>query len=325
MLLVCRRKRRPLRRWKNLLLAPKIQRRTKRAKVLKPAYWMYLMTMAKTISSLSRRAKQLAAKGKLKVSLVLSPSVSSELSEDDSAYKPTKKSSTKKVLEDDVACKPSKKSTKESAAPVEKGKCKSLEEHNLVKEDTLSSGSTSKAVVASSRGIKRASVSIAQELDPQLPRKRFKSGTTNVDSSLHKNSNLSGEAPLVTSKKRRRNPKDAESEVEDGMDKCTKRKKHSSPSESRQSPEISVEEDSVKPVAKRSRKVATTRKGKKQSSDNSTTTSYVKRLRHYIKILNIFSRKRKENAPMSKPSMKVRWLLDKFPPSFYLWLLLGRI
>jgi hypothetical protein len=214
------------------------------------------------------------------------------LSEDDFAYKSTKKSSTKKVLEDDgVACKPAKKSTKESAAPMEKGKCKFLEEHNLAKEDTPSSESTSKAVVASSRGIKRASVSIAQELDSQLRRKLFKSGTTNVDPSLHKNSNLSGEALLVTSKKRRRNPKDAESEVEDGMDKCTKRKKHSSPSESRQSPEITVEEDSVKPVAKRSHKVAkSTRKGKKQSSGNSTTTSYVKRLRHYIKFLNnIFS------------------------------------
>jgi hypothetical protein len=173
---------------------------------------------------------------------------------------------------------------------MEKEKCKSLEEYNLVKEDT--SSSTSKAFVASAKGKKRANASIAQDSDSQLPRKliKIKSSTSNIDPSLHKNSNLSGEAPLVASKKRRRNPKDAESEVED-VDKSTKRKKHSSPSESRQSPEITVEEDSVKPVAKRSRKVAkSTRKGKKQSSDNSTTTSYVKRLRHYIKFLNnIFS------------------------------------
>jgi hypothetical protein len=221
------------------------------------------------------------------------------LPEDDS-YKPTKKSFTKKVLEDDVACKPAKKSTKGSAAPMEKGKCKFLEEHNLAKEDIPSSESTSKAVVAP-RGIKRASMS--QELDSQLRRKLIKSDTTNVDSSLNKNSNLSDEAPLVTSKKRRRNPKDAESELEDGMDKCTKRKKHSSPSESRQSPEITVYEDSLKPVAKRSRKVvkSTRSKGKKQSSDNSTTTSYVKRLRHYIKNLNIFSGNGRRTPPCLNP------------------------
>lgn len=196
------------------------------------------------------------------------------------------------MLEDDVACKPPKKSTKkvkESAAPTEKEKCKSLEEHNLVKEDTHLER-TSKAAVASSRGTKRASASIAQESDSQPRRKHIKSSTTDIDLSLRKNSNLSGEAPLVTSKKRRRNPKDADSEVEDGVDnKGTKRKKHSSPSESRQSPEITVEEDSVKPVAKRLRKVAnSTRKGKKQSPDNSTTASYVKRPRHYIRILTAF-------------------------------------
>jgi hypothetical protein len=104
----------------------------------------------------------------------------------------------------------------------------------------------------------------------------------------------------TTQKKGRRNPKDAESEVEDGTDTGTKRKKHSSP-------EITVKEDGIKPFGKRSREVAkTTRQGKKQSSDNSTTTSYVKGVRRFIKILNkIFSRKRKENAPVSKPSKKV--------------------
>jgi hypothetical protein len=191
------------------------------------------------------------------------------------------------VLENDVACKPAKKSTKKvkvSAAPMDNEKCKSLEEHNLAKEDTPSE-STSKAAVAASRGKKRANASIAQDSDSQPLRKRIKSGTTDIDPSLHKNSNLSGEAPVVTSKKRRQNPKDTESEVEDGVDKGTKRKKHSSPSESRPSSEMIVEEDSVKPVAKRSRKVAkSTREGKKQScdNDNSTTTSYVKRPRHHI-------------------------------------------
>ena len=171
---------------------------------------------------------------------------------------------------------------------MEKGKCKSLKKHNLAKEDALSSESTSKVVVAS-KGKKRVSASIAQDSDSQLRRKLIKSGTTDISHSLHKNSNLSDEAPLVTSKKRRRNPKDAESEVEDGVVKGAKRKKHSSPSEGRQSPEIPVEEDSVKPVAKRSRRVAkSTRKGKKQSSENSTTTSYVRCLRHCIKNLNIF-------------------------------------
>ena len=184
------------------------------------------------------------------------------------------------MLEDDVACKPAKKSTKESAAPMEKEKCKTLEDHNLAKEDTFSESTSSKAVVAS-KGKKRASASIAQDSDSQLRRKLIKSGTTHIDPSIHKNSNLSGEAPLVTSKKRRRNLKDAESDVEDSVDKGTKRKKPSSPSESRQTPEVTVEEDSVKPVAKRSRMVAkSTRKGKKQSSDNSTTTLYVKSLRH---------------------------------------------
>lgn len=194
------------------------------------------------------------------------------------------------MLEDDVACKPAKKPTKGSAAPMEKGGCKSLEEHNLAKEDTPSSECSSKVVAASSKGKKRASASIAQDSDPQLRRKLIKSGTTDIDPSLHKNSNLSGEAPLVTSKKRRRNPKGAESEVEDDVDRGTKRKKHSNSSESRQSPVITVEEDSVKPVARKSCKVAkSARKGKKQSSVNSTTTSYVKRLRHYIKFLtNIF-------------------------------------
>jgi hypothetical protein len=84
--------------------------------------------------------------------------------------------------------------------------------------------------------------------------------------------------------KTRRNPKDAdaESKVENGTNTGTKRKKHSSP-------EITVEEDSMKPVGKRSRKVAkTTRKGKTERTDNSSTTL-----------------KRKENSPMSKPSKKV--------------------
>ena len=233
-------------------------------------------------------------------------------SQGDPAYKPTKKSSTKNVL--------AKKSTKESTAPMENEKCKSLEEHNLAKEDIPSSESTSKAVVASSKGKKRASTSIAQDSDSQPCRKRIKSGTTEIDPSLQQNSNLSGEAPLVTSKKRRRNPKDADSEVEDGMDKGTKRKKHSSPFESRQSPEITVEEDSVKPVAKRSRKVAkSTRKDtKKQSSDNSTTvtTSYVERLRYYKKVLNIFSRKRKENNAAMPKSTKVSFAFGRFPCPF---------
>jgi hypothetical protein len=158
---------------------------------------------------------------------------------------------------------------------MEKGKCKSFEEHSLAKEDTPSSESTSRAVLASSKGKKRTSASVALDSDSQLRRKLIKSGTTDIDPSLHKNSNLSGEAPLVTSKKRRRNPKDAESEMEDGTNKGTKRKKHSSPSENRQAPEITVEEDSVKPVGKRSHKVAKpTRKGKKNISDSSTTTSY---------------------------------------------------
>ena len=159
--------------------------------------------------------------------------------------------------------------------------------------------STSKAVVAS-KGKNRASASVAQDSDPQPRRKPFKSesGTTDIDPSLHKNSNLSGEAPLITSKKRRRNPK-VQSEVEDSVDKGTKRKKHSSPSESRQSPEITVEEDSVKPVAKRSRKVAkSTRRGKKQSS---TTTSYVKRPRHCIKYLNYFSGNVRRTPPCLNP------------------------
>ena len=188
------------------------------------------------------------------------------------------------MLEDDVACKPAKRSTKESDAPMKEEKFKSLEEHNLAKEDTPLE-STSKAVAAS-KGKKRAIAPIAQDSDSQLRRKLIKSGTTDIDPSLHKNSNLSGEAPLVPSKKRRRNPKDAESEVEDGVDKGIKRRKHSSSSESRQSPEITVEEDSVKPVVKRSRKVAkSTRKGRKPGSDT-TTTSYVKGLRHYITFLN---------------------------------------
>ena len=203
---------------------------------------------------------------------------------DDSAYKRTKKSSTKKVLEDDVAYKPAKQSTKESDAPMKEEKFKSFEEYNLAKEDTPSE-STSKAVAASSKGKKRTIASIAQDSDSQLRRKLIKSGTTDIDPSIHKNSNLSVEAPLVPSKKRRRNPKDAESEVEDGVDKGIKRRKHFSSSESKQSPEITVEEDSVKPVVKRSRKVAkSTRKGNKPSSD--TTPTYVKRLRHYIKFLN---------------------------------------
>lgn len=206
------------------------------------------------------------------------------------------------MLVDDVACKPAKKSTKDSAAPMEKRKCRSLEEHSLAKEDTPSSESTSKAVVA--KGKKRTDASVAQDSETQL---RRKSGTTNIDPSIQKNSNLNDDAPIVTSKKRRRNPKDAESEIEDGVDKDTKRKKRSNPSESRQSPEITAEEESVKPVAKRSRKVAKSiRKGKKQSSDYSTTTSYVKRLRHYIKILNnIFSGNRRRTPLCLSPPR--RW------------------
>ena len=185
---------------------------------------------------------------------------------------------------------------------MEKRKCRSLEEHSLAKEDTPSSESTSKAVVA--KGKKRTDASVAQDSETQL---RRKSGTTNIDPSIQKNSNLNDDAPIVTSKKRRRNPKDAESEIEDGVDKDTKRKKRSNPSESRQSPEITAEEESVKPVAKRSRKVAKSiRKGKKQSSDYSTTTSYVKRLRHYIKILNnIFSGNRRRTPLCLSPPR--RW------------------
>ena len=192
------------------------------------------------------------------------------------------------MLEDDFVCKPVKKSTKESAIPLEMGKCRSLEEHNLAKEDTPSSESTSKAVVAFSKGNWRTSASIVQGSDSQLRRKLVESGTNDIDPSLHKNLNLSGKAPLIASKKRRRNPKDAESGGEDSADKGTKRKKRSSPSETRQSPEITVvDEDSVKPVAKRSRKVAKSIcKGEKQGSDNFTTTLYVKRLRHYTKFLN---------------------------------------
>ena len=261
------------------------------------------------------------------------------MSEDNSAYKPRKKPSTKKVSEDEFACKPPKKSTKGSA--VGKGKCKSLEEHGLAKEDTLSSESTSKAVVASKKE-RRTNTSIAQDSELQLRRKLINPGTTDIDPSLHKS-----EAPLVTSKKRRRNPKDAESDVEDGTDKGAKRKKHSSPSESRESPEITVEEDSVKPVGKRSRKVAKstpkgkkfdnttttsygsserrefpeinveedsvkpivkrtrkvtklTSKSKKESSDNSTTT-YVKRLPYYIKNLNIFLGNGRRTPPCLNP------------------------
>ena len=235
--------------------------------------------------------------GNLKVSPVYFHPVCSEWSEDDSAYKPTKKSLTKKVLEDDVACKPLKKSTKkvkESAAPMEKEKCKSLEEHNLAKEDTPLER-TSEAVVTS-RGKKRASASITRDSDSQPRRKHIKLGTTDIDPPLHKNSNLSGEAPLVTSNKRRRNPKDAESEVEDSVDRGTKRKKRSSLPESRQSPEITVEEDSVKPVAKKSRKVVakSARKGKKQSSDNSL---YVKLPCHCIKILTAFFQETEGERP----------------------------
>jgi hypothetical protein len=81
---------------------------------------------------------------------------------------------------------------------------------------------------------------------------------TDIDPSLHKD--LSDEAPLVISKKRRRNPEGAEAGVEDSADKGT------------------IEEDSVKPVAKRSRKTKVTkptRKDKKQSSDSTPTTLYV--------------------------------------------------
>jgi len=125
---------------------------------------------------------------------------------------------------------------------------------------------------------------------------------------------------------------------EDGTNKGTKRKKHSSPSENRQAPEITVEEDSVKAVGKRSHKVTKpTRKGKKKISDSSTTTSYgpsesreppeinaedsvkpiAKRSRKVAKSTrkgkkqnsdnSTTTSKRKENAPapMSKPSKKV--------------------
>ena len=245
------------------------------------------------------KGKVTSSHGKPQGKSCLPPSVCSECqwSEDVSAYKPTKKSLTKKVLEDDVACKPLKKSTKkvkESAAPMEKEKCKSLEEHNLA-EDTPPER-TSEAVVASSRGKKRASASITRDSDSQPRRKHIKSGTADIDPPLHKNSDLSGQAPLVTSNKRRRNPKDAESEVEDSVDRGTKRKKHSSLSESRQSPEITVEEDSAKPVAKRPRKVVakSTRKSKKQSSDNSL---YVKPPRHCIKILTAFFKETEGESP----------------------------
>jgi hypothetical protein len=258
-----------------------------------------------------------------------------ELSEDDSTYKPPKKS-TKKVLEDDVACKPTERSTgkkvKGSAAPsMETEQCKSSssrkgkgasnvkettpcqvpdipeadEERDSRKEDTAPSKSTANAVVIS-KGKKRASVSVAQDLDSQPRRKRTKSETTktDIDCSLYKTSKLSDEAPLVTSKKRRRNPEDAESGVEDSVDKGTKRKKHSG-----LSPKITIEEDSVKSVAKRSSKTKvtkSTRKGK-QSSD-ATTASYVKRPRRYTqKIINsiLFVRIRKGNGCMSKSSKKV--------------------
>lgn len=236
------------------------------------------------------------------------------MSEDDPTYKLPKKS-TKKMSEDDVACKPTKRSTgkkvKASAAPsMETEQCKSSssrkgkgasnvnetapcqvpdipeadEERDSGKEDTAPSKSTANAVVIF-KGKKRASASVTQDLDSQPHRKRTKSETTktDIDSSLHKTSTLSDEAPLVTSKKRRQNPEDAESGVEGSVDKGTKRKKHSGPSES--SPEITIEEDSVKPAAKRSSKTKvtkSTRKGKKQSSD-ATTASYVKRPRHYTK------------------------------------------
>lgn len=153
------------------------------------------------------------------------------------------------------------------------------EECNFGKEDSESSSNT---VVSSPKGKKRANTSIAQNLDSQPRRKRVKSDTIqlDIDPSHHKTLKLSGETPLVTSKKRRRNPEDVESEVEDGLDKkSTKRKKRSG----RSALEIPVEEDSVKPVAKGPRKTKVTKsanKDKKQSSNLSTTVSYVKRPRH---------------------------------------------
>lgn len=223
------------------------------------------------------------AKPRLKPTKI-TESVYSELSKDNFA--------------DDVACKPTKKSTankvKASAAPSmetesssrRKGKGASNvdslgdEEHDLGKGDTTPSKGTPNAA-QTSKGKKRASASIAQDSDPQRPRKRNKSGTETEINLSFRNSNLSDEAPLVTrtSKKRRRNSEDAESGVEDSVDKGIKLKKHSGPPDSGQTPEITVEED----VGKRSSKAKATKsthKRKKQSSDNA---SYVKRLSHHIK------------------------------------------
>lgn len=243
-------------------------------------------------------------------------SVYSELSEDVFVYKPTKKLSTKKLLNDDAACKPIKKSIAKkvnaSTAPTETEKCMSSSiqkgkgasgvnktvpcqlpdipeedgEGNLGKEDTTHSESPLNAVVASSKGKKRASTSITQGSDSQPPRKRIKSGTIqpDVDPPLHHNSNPGDEVPpLLTHKKRRRNPEDVESRVEDDVDKSVKRKKRSGQSERTRATELPVEEVSVKPVAKISSMATATqqaRKSKKRSSDSATTALYVKTPQH---------------------------------------------
>ena len=204
-------------------------------------------------------------------------------SEDDAACTPTKKAATKKVKRSAASLEEITSKTPSA----QKGKGFSNLKQTVPREEHNSKKDAS----STCKEKKRGSVFIAQDSNSQPRRKRIKSGTTetDIDPFLHKNSDLSDKAPLITSKKRRRNLEDAEREVEDGAGKSTKRKKHSTPSESRQAPEIIVEEDSMKPVMKTSTKTKvtkSTRKGKKQSSNNGTTASYVNHPRHYIRTLN---------------------------------------
>lgn len=215
----------------------------------------------------------------------------SDLSEDETACTPIKKATTKKV--------------KKSAAPLEKATSKALSAQkgkgrsNLIgtalcqlpdipeeegNEDMALLTSSSNPVVVSSNAKKRSSASITQDSDSQPRRKRIKTIQPDVEPSVHKDLNLSDEAPLKISKKRRRNPEDSESGVQDGVDKSTKRKKRSGQSGSNRAPEIPVEEENAKAVAKKSsNKTKVTkpaRKRKQQASDNATTAAYVKRPRH---------------------------------------------
>lgn len=218
----------------------------------------------------------------------------------------------------DVACKPTRKSTakkvKASATPIEtekrepsssqRGKAPNVtavpeghEECNLRKEDTAPSDSSS-----CPKGKRRASTSITQDSDSQPRRKRIKSDTIqlDIDPSLDKKSKFIGKASLVASKKRRQNLEDAESGVEDGVNTGTKRKKHPGQFESKRPPEVPVEEDSVKAVAKKSSKTKATKpasKGNKQSPGDAIAASYVKCPRHLSFFDNIISGNGRRTPP----------------------------